>query len=87
MVACHTASSSPSPQIRAKGLHSIIPLTSVDMSAVCGRRTRLVASISVPTRTTAHALPRNTGFVNAANAPGSGPTAVSCRNSARTYAA
>lgn len=38
-------------------------------------------------RTTAHALPRNTGFVNAANAPGSGPTAVSCRNSARTYAA
>ncbi|CAM5615784.1 hypothetical protein SAURM35S_03875 [Streptomyces aurantiogriseus] len=47
MAACHTASSSSSPQIRAKGLHSIIPLTSVDMSAVCREGTRLVAWISM----------------------------------------
>ncbi|MGN5379115.1 hypothetical protein ACQ4WX_22430 [Streptomyces lasalocidi] len=29
-------------------------------------------------------VPRNTGFVNAASAPGTGPAAVSCRTSART---
>jgi hypothetical protein len=51
MAACHIASSSSSPQIRAQGLHSIIPLTSVDMSAVCREGTRLVASFSTQSPT------------------------------------